>query len=1099
MVRKTRKLLLSWLPTQTRIEAAMVSIKDAWKRLGVLSLPAFALAFSVVWALPAFSQTSSPIKNLFSAVHVNDMAAIKSAIAAGADLTAKNDDGKTAADVAVDKGHFIIANHLLSVRSTKLAARRALALTPTNPKNRLRKKPKRLKAKVASKSSPKSTTSLPLPRTKPVAPLRTNTATRVSEVLAHVVAKKAKSKPARRGKAFKYRIPPRKPNWYLEPMTAALDVGKSSGVEKPNAAHIKPSKVLGLFAESAVEALKKPIVNETSSSPNPGAAVGNFFSSLVDLVSPDDEAPKADVAKVATNRSEKKATRTGKPIKQFKTVKESASERTLRRIQDLLGDAPKEDVFGLPIIEATPTRKTSTKNASDRILDRLVRVGDKKVSDKKTAYLDDKPGPETGPSHDLTKQDRKIIPVSTTLQLRLKRLGDAVSRNVQVNTDAILWRGRRPTGDGMLTSSAQRQKVPHATVLTPPSPTDTNPNPQIVNPTVERALRPEEWIKHRQTPADRFVDRVKRIKQLEEAQENKYGIPSGKQRASIDDQNSVKQSIMETENPSVMDRMVGFFGAKKTQPEVSKPVLTEVPATPEYLTSPSARALPKEGPAPEIENLKAFGTEDETKPSQQPGTIEPLYLDRLAGLFNEEEKVAQLEGWKAEIKTDKPFHGGGELVQKVVEKQTVDLWTTTVDSNMGEGKGPVDEVQAPALGRSGGKRHVMAKMAYEDPLREPQITKAETQKKTFFRRLTKLVQPKELVSLERESLLLEQDEKLSTAHDVSVGGVEDASRTGTDAKTYWPITKLIKPDPAPQTIRSQKALTHTTLTDVTLSMGQSVHLENMYPPGKDGTDPENFCVKKNRGTTLFCIDPIDWADDIKSSFMIATILYTGPMAIVRYDQGQASRLHALFTSTDFDKIAAHYRKRFGEPTEIFKRIIAPLAKPRQDNPTISWRSLDRKTNAITVLEIRKYDDTRGGFPDTNRGAAMLYFTTSPSIFPQVSSHELMRLKRIVDITQTEAEKVASEEEAAKNAPAGPAVKAAPTRKVQEVSMDELQGSTPAATPNPEEFEKPKDMLKEPVFSEPRISEPSLFAPQVKAEPEPVTDEQPDETIDVLPN
>jgi hypothetical protein len=348
-------------------------------------------------------------------------------------------------------------------------------------------------------------------------------------------------------------------------------------------------------------------------------------------------------------------------------------------------------------------------------------------------------------------------------------------------------------------------------------------------------------------------------------------------------------------------------------------------------------------------------------------------------------------------------------------------------------------------------------------------------------------------------LLLEQDEKLSTAHHASVGGVEDASRTVTDAKTYWPITKLIKPDPAPQTVRSRKALTRTTLTDLTLSMGQSVHLENMYPPGKDGTDPENFCVKKNRGTTLFCIDPIDWADDIKSSFMIATILYTGPMAIVRYDQGQASRLHALFTSTDFDKIAAHYRKRFGEPTEIFKRIIAPLAKPRQDNPTISWRSLDRKTNAITVLEIRKYDDTRGGFHDTNRGAAMLYFTTSPSIFPQVSSHELMRLKRIVDITQTEAEKVASEEEAAKNAPAGPAVKAAPTRKVQEVSMDELQGSTPAATPNPEEIEKPKDMLKEPVFSEPRISEPSLFAPQVKAEPEPVTDEQPDETIDVLPN
>ena len=1031
----------------------MVSIKDAWKRLGVLSLSALVLALSVVCTLPAFSQTDGPTQNLFSAVHVNDMAAIKSAIAAGADLAAKNADGRTAADVAVDKGHFIIVHHLLSARSAKLSLRRALALTPVNLKDRLRKKPNRSWTKAASKFFSKSTTSLPLPKTKPLAPLRPDTVTRVSEVLAPVVAKKAKSKPVFRGKAFKDRIPPRKPSRFVEPMTAAADFGKSPGVEKPDATHIKPLKVSGLFARSAVEAPKKPIVDETSGLPNPVAAVGNFFSSLGDLVSPDDETTKADVAKPVSNTSKKKAAKTSKPKKPTKTNKKSAPERTLRRIQDLLGDAPKEDAFGLPIIDAKPTRKAPIKNAADRILDRLVRVGDKKASDKKTAYLDDKPGPETGPSRDFTEQDRKIVPVSTTLQMRLKRLGDAVSRNVQVDTDAVLRRGRSPTVDEMLRLTEQRQKVPHTTVLTSPSPTDTYP--QIVNPTVERAPpRPEEWIKHRQTPVDRFFDRLKGIKQLEEDQENEYGIPSGKQLAFIDGQNSEKQPTMETEDPSVLDRMVDFFDAIKTQPEVSKPVRTVVHVAPEYRSSPSARAVPKEGLAPEIKNLKAFGTEDETKPSQQPGTIEPLFLDQLAGLFNEEEKVAQLEGWKAEIKTDKPFPGGGELMQKVFEKQTVDPWIKTVELNVGEGKGPVDEVQAPALGRSGGKRYVMAKKAYGDPLREPQITKAETQKKTFFRRLTKLVQPKDLVPLERESLLLEQDEKLSTAHDASGGGFEDASRTGTDAKTYWPITKLIKPDPAPQTVRSQKALTRTTLTDVTLSMGQSVHLENMYPPGKDGTDPENFCVKKNRGTTLFCIDPVDWAGDIKSSFMIATILYTGPMAIVRYDQAQASRLHALFTSTDFDKIAAHYQKRFGEPTEILKRIIAPLAKPRQDNPTISWRSLDSKTNAITVLEIRKYDDTRGGFPDTNRGAVMLYSTTSPSIFPQVSSHELMRLKRIVDITQTEAEKVASEEEVSKNAPASPAVKAAPSRKVQEVSLDELQGSTPAPIPNPEEFEKP---------------------------------------------
>ena len=134
----------------------MVSIKDAWKRLGVLSLSALVLALSVVCTLPAFSQTDGPTQNLFSAVHVNDIAAIKSAIAAGADLAAKNADGRTAADVAVDKGHFIIVHHLLSARSAKLSLRRALALAPINPKDRLRKKPKRSRTKAASKFFSKS-------------------------------------------------------------------------------------------------------------------------------------------------------------------------------------------------------------------------------------------------------------------------------------------------------------------------------------------------------------------------------------------------------------------------------------------------------------------------------------------------------------------------------------------------------------------------------------------------------------------------------------------------------------------------------------------------------------------------------------------------------------------------------------------------------------------------------------------------------------------------------------------------------------------------------------------------------------------------------
>ena len=38
-----------------------------------------------------------------------------------------------------------------------------------------------------------------------------------------------------------------------------------------------------------------------------------------------------------------------------------------------------------------------------------------------------------------------------------------------------------------------------------------------------------------------------------------------------------------------------------------------------------------------------------------------------------------------------------------------------------------------------------------------------------------------------------------------------------------------------------------------------------------------------------------------------------------------------------------------------------------DNPTVTWRSRDSRINVISVLELRKFVDSRGGFPDTNRG------------------------------------------------------------------------------------------------------------------------------------
>jgi len=74
-------------------------------------------------ATPVSAQLSEATQRLFRAVEVNDMGEVRAAMAAGADITAKNPTGKTAADIAVDKGHFIIAHFLLSERRTGKTAK----------------------------------------------------------------------------------------------------------------------------------------------------------------------------------------------------------------------------------------------------------------------------------------------------------------------------------------------------------------------------------------------------------------------------------------------------------------------------------------------------------------------------------------------------------------------------------------------------------------------------------------------------------------------------------------------------------------------------------------------------------------------------------------------------------------------------------------------------------------------------------------------------------------------------------------------------------------------------------------------------------------
>ncbi len=176
-------------------------------------------------------------------------------------------------------------------------------------------------------------------------------------------------------------------------------------------------------------------------------------------------------------------------------------------------------------------------------------------------------------------------------------------------------------------------------------------------------------------------------------------------------------------------------------------------------------------------------------------------------------------------------------------------------------------------------------------------------------------------------------------------------------------------------------------------VGRSLNLDKSDPPR--GNDPAGTrsCVEKSRGQVLFCVEVANWPKAMEAAFTVNTILYTGQQAVVRYDRNRATRIQTLFPSESFDRVAAYYTGLYGPPTEAWTRSIAPLAVARRENPTQMWRARNPKTNEIATLEIRKFDDTRGGFPDTKRGVVMLYYNEASPIFPQVSALELMRLKR----------------------------------------------------------------------------------------------------------
>ena len=177
------------------------------------------------------------------------------------------------------------------------------------------------------------------------------------------------------------------------------------------------------------------------------------------------------------------------------------------------------------------------------------------------------------------------------------------------------------------------------------------------------------------------------------------------------------------------------------------------------------------------------------------------------------------------------------------------------------------------------------------------------------------------------------------------------------------------------------------LTDIHLTLGNSVATDQKpLPRGVAEPDP---CIRRSGGALQFCVVPVDWHPRVDPAFSLTTYLYQGSRAIARYDAGKATHYHTLFNSLAYDDVVKYFTAKYGPPTDEWKRSIAPFDQPRQPNPTLVWRSKNSKTNKVTILEVRRYDDTRNVFPDMEHGAVRLYAAGAQRVFPVVTGMDLM--------------------------------------------------------------------------------------------------------------
>jgi hypothetical protein len=162
--------------------------------------------------------------------------------------------------------------------------------------------------------------------------------------------------------------------------------------------------------------------------------------------------------------------------------------------------------------------------------------------------------------------------------------------------------------------------------------------------------------------------------------------------------------------------------------------------------------------------------------------------------------------------------------------------------------------------------------------------------------------------------------------------------------------------------------------------------------GEDRIGPRD-CVNKPAWRSSFCIEKIDWPEEISGSFGNPSYYAGGGRAIVRYDGDRATQYHVLFPKEAFAKLAQYFKRKLGPPSESPEIWTAMLGEPRRFNKTFRWRAPTKSGNGYLMIEMREIDDLRWSAPpDVHHGVIRLHREGARPVFELLTTADLLLMQ-----------------------------------------------------------------------------------------------------------